>query len=265
LMSAGLTFNRDAATLVGSDAWLGRFLDFQPSLVGFLRYVLVEVFSPAKVYGAPDAPYNPILWTMSVELAGSLLVFLYWYLQPGLGQPRKVLVGLVAMLACFGSYYALFFVGVLLSCWRADGTLDRLRAHRLWQWLAPPLALAAAMLNAFAYSGASHRHLNILCSVTIVSALYTSRLSLRFFRSAASRFLGDLSFPLYLIHFAIIVSITSWWIMQAGTVTPTIAVEITCGSVLLALLAAFVFRQVERRVLARSDAWLIGLLRAAPL
>lgn len=253
LMSAGLTFNKEAAVLVRRQGWLGAFLNFEPNIIGLLLYVLVGVFSPADVYVEPVTQYNPVLWTMSIELAGSALVFLFWYLAPGLRRQRGLLIGLVAVLSCLGSYYALFFFGMLMSRFRVDGVLQRFRASRGWQVLAPLLVVVAGYANAAHYEAGNIRQFNLLCAAVLVFCFYTSRPALVFFRSPASRLLGEISFPLYLIHFAVLVSYTSWWIVASGTITTVLAIEIAAISAFLSVVAAIAFRQVEKLALRPID------------
>lgn len=260
LMSFGWTWNRLAAAAVNSEGWLGQFVNFKPGVVSFARYVLIEVFSPTKVYSAPSPQYNPMLWTMPVELAGSMLVFVFWYLAPALKSLRGALFLLVGAMLCLGSYYSLFFFGVLLSQWRADGLLERFRTRAAWQVAAPILIVVAAYLNAANYEGENHRHLNLVCSMLLVFCFYTSRISLQVFRSRLSLFLGEVSFPLYLTHLAVIVSLTSWLIVRAGHVDAAAALEISLASVAVALVVAAAFRRVEKASLRRIDQQLGRLL-----
>jgi peptidoglycan/LPS O-acetylase OafA/YrhL len=266
LMKTGLVFNKPAGQIATFYGWLGGVIDFVPRWQSYASYVLLEVFNPLVVYGAPPAIYNPMLWTMSVELAGSGLVFLFWYLRPSIRRPRSVLAVLVLALAALGSLYALFFFGVLLSQWRSDGSIDRWRARRAAQIGAPLVAVAAALLHArFSEGAPAFRHVSLLCSIVLVVCLYTSRPALRILRSRFSRYLGEISFPLYLTHFAVIVSLTSFLIVRQGSLSTASALGISAASIVAALLLASAFRAIERAVLRRFDARLNALLLARPL
>ena len=261
LMRAGWVFNREAGAIATFYGWLRGVLDFPPSALGFLRYVLVEVYTPSVVYTPPPAIYNPMLWTMSVELAGSALVFLFWYLSPSLARPRTVLAASAAVLSVLGSFYALFLLGMLLSQWRADGRLQRWRADRRWQFLAPCLALAAATGHAvLEEQSRGYRHASLAAAAVLVGCCYTSRPLLALFRSRLSRWLGNVSFPLYLTHFAVIVSFTSWCVVATAPLTPTKAWAVAAASLAVALLVAAGFRPVERIALRAVDARLLRLL-----
>lgn len=259
LLRSGLVFNKSAGLIVQS-GWLASFLDFEPSVASYLRYVLIEVYSPAKVYGPPVTQYNPMLWTMPVELAGSILILLFWYLAPGLKCAHRVLFAVSAVLTALGSYYALFFIGMTLSFFRHNGTLDRLRGHSAWQFAAPVLFLLSIFGHGMLQNQGGVRHLTILSAAVIVFCAYTSNPLLWFFRSAPSRFLGNVSFPLYLIHLSVIVSFTSWWIVEAGTISPSTAIVICCGSIAATLVVSAVFRSLEQTTLRMVDRYLIALL-----
>jgi peptidoglycan/LPS O-acetylase OafA/YrhL len=265
LMKTGLVFNKPAGQIATFYGWLGGVIDFVPGWLGFGRYVLLEVFNPWVVYGAPPVVYNPMLWTMSVELAGSGLVFLFWYLRPAIRHPRGVLAALVLALGVLGSLYALFFFGVLLSQWRADGRIDRWRERAAVQFAAPLFAVAAALLHArFEEGAAAFRHVSLVCSMVLVVCLYASRPALRFLSSSFSRYLGEISFPLYLTHFAVLVSFTSFLIVRQGTLSTASALGITAASIVVALALASAFRVVERAVLRRVDVRLNALLLPVP-
>ena len=263
LLSSGLVFNKPAGLIVES-GWLASFLNFEPSIASYLRYVLIEVYSPAKVYGAPVTQYNPMLWTMPVELAGSVLILLVWYLAAGLKRARHVLAVVSLLLAALGSYYALFFVGMLFSVFRQSGTLDRLRKHSAWQVAAPALFLMSIFGHGMLENQAGVRHLTILSAAVTVFCAYTSNPLLWIFRSAPSRFLGHISFPLYLIHLSVIVSFTSWWIVKAGTVSPSTAILICFGSIAVTLVVSAVFRSLEQSTLRLVDKHLTELLVPVP-
>jgi peptidoglycan/LPS O-acetylase OafA/YrhL len=261
LASIGLTWNKPAGERVGSE-WLSRFLDFDPSVVSYLRYVLIEVYSPTKIYGAPSVQYNPMLWTMPVELGGSVLVLLFWYLSPSLRRQDWVLACVTAALAAFGSYYALFFAGMLLSRMRSTGVLNRFIADKRWQVAAPVVFLVALFGHGLLGNREGVRHISLLSAIAIVFCAYTSGLLLTFFRTGLSRFLGDVSFPLYLRHLSVIISLTSYWILGSGPfVSANAAIAISAGTASVCLILAFAFRQVERNALRAMDRRLNFLLR----
>ncbi len=163
------------------------------------------------------SPTIPSFWTMSIELIGSLLVALYLYISGKLRNPNGILYCLIGFLIAMRSFYALFFVGVLLGQFRLNGTLDQFRSSARWK-IAFPVVLTGCIALIFAGRRlpAIEGHLNIVVAAVLVFAAYTSSSAIAFFSSRLSRFLGDISFPLYLVHFSLIVSFTSYWIVQSA-------------------------------------------------
>jgi peptidoglycan/LPS O-acetylase OafA/YrhL len=116
LMKYGLMFHREAAQQVASP-WLWGFLNFEPTFAGLFIYTLRDVYFG---FAAPT-PYNGFLWTMMVELSGSYYVFLACFMLPYVKRPPYLVALVAALMLAFGSYYGLFFVGVLFALWRRDG------------------------------------------------------------------------------------------------------------------------------------------------
>lgn len=260
LMRFGLTFNKEAGSIVHSEGWLGGVLDFKPAVVDFLRYVLIDVYSPLKQYGAPATEFNPMLWTMSIELPGSYLVFLFWYMFPVLKQGRGILLAALLVLFGFGSYFALFFFGMYLAMLRVDGVIERFRQNHAWQFVAPLVVILSGVVIGLSHEAGERRHINLLCSAALVFSFYTSRPMLGFFRSRLSLFLGEISFPLYLLQFAVIVSLTSYLIVEFAPLSGFAAAAIASVSAIVCLVAAAAFRPIEAGLLRVIDRRLKNLL-----
>ena len=113
LLKAGLFFNTAAATTPeNSSGWLGTFYRFDADLKNVLMFASYDVFFRYD----EDTTYNSSLWTMPIELAGSVLIYAY------LGIFRtteaiywKVALLATAALAMVGPPYACFMVGYLIA------------------------------------------------------------------------------------------------------------------------------------------------------
>ena len=77
LMKAGLTFNIEAGIIIHREDWLVSVIQFQPNILELLYYAFYKVYDGHSSL----ISYNPFLWTMSVELIGSMLVFLFLYVS----------------------------------------------------------------------------------------------------------------------------------------------------------------------------------------
>jgi peptidoglycan/LPS O-acetylase OafA/YrhL len=246
LDQSGLVFSRAAASLVHRDQWMGAWLQFPLTFSYTLHYSLFDVFVSENFGRA----VNPMLWTMQVELLGSFIVFAILLVWRRFSRPRTMLLGLfvVAMAAPTGSaanYLSCFFAGVAFADWRARGVIDALAARCAWGPLAAICFVGAA-------DGARHclgvEQGKTAIAIVLTLAVYASPPLAAFFSGRLSRALGRISFPLYLIQFPVLMSVTSWLIVQAGaggSLSLSAIWAISLASVAACLLAAIAFAPVE--------------------
>ena len=263
IMVMHFDYHMAASAILQRPDWLGDFLQFNASFFKFLRYALLGVY----VAHTRELSYNPFLWTMSVEMAGSMLVFLFCYLWPRLRSPQWVCFGLIIWLTIIGSLFALFFAGVLLGYLRQQGYLDKLLQDRMHKLLATGIVIGVAgMLIATSginLSGA-FLPLMLLVSMLLVFSFYTQSGFKAFFSNKLSHFLGDISFPLYLVHFQVLISLMSWLVVRdyalKGVIDQGAMLRFACISVAASLFIAWCFRQTEKFVLKRVDAIVLKIL-----
>jgi peptidoglycan/LPS O-acetylase OafA/YrhL len=265
IMKMGLDHHREAAAVLHCGEWLGAFLPFSPSLVDCVRYSLINVY----VAHTRESSYNPLLWTMSIEMIGSMLVFLLCYLWLKLRRNELVCLVMVVSLTVLGSFFSLFVAGVLLGHWRHRGLLDRFLASRAHQFVVPWLILGGMMGYVFEGApGSPHYVLRKLLvpslAMMLVFCAYTQRGLKAFFRSAPSRFLGRISFPLYLIHFQVLISLMSWLVVHdvalQGGLDPRQLLGDGVIAVAASLVAAWCFGLTERYALKIVDRRVLRLL-----
>lgn len=268
LMRAHLTFNHQAAPIVGS-GWLGGFLSFSPSVFSMLNFSFSRVFLDFAAY--PNS-YNRFLWPMPVELVGSFLVFGFCY---GIARrPRALHLTLAAMLIALGisEYFSLFFAGLAFALLRQRGVFERVRATAFGRVGAPALIVAAIAIDTI--DATSHLFLNdrapiegrlySILAMAIVFGIYSNRRLVQFFGNRVSRWLGTVSFPIYLLHFAVMCSLTSFLLLETRPGGPGVYTAIASISILVTVAAAWVFEKLERYSLRRLDRALRSFLGPAP-
>lgn len=276
VMALGLTYNRDAAVLVRRDPWLGSFLTFDPTLSGAVGYALFGVFGGT----ATPAIYNTFLWTMPIELVGSLLVFSYLHIIHRLRHPVVVTLFLIVVAGCLSEFYDLFFFGILLAQLRAGGTLDRLRRSAVGWVGGLLLILAAYCLEVYYFDYPApdpastelpalvetvfRNHEKTVLAVLLVCGSYVSLPALWFFRCGISMFLGRISFALYLLQFPVICSFESYLITThpASVAAPAFVAAAAGGSVLLTIVLATLFSRVDDLALRSVSGWIKALFVA---
>ena len=160
---------------------------------------------------------DPVLWTMQTELYGSFLVFALLALFAGVR--RRWLVWAVATLIFYNGYYLAFILGVALADLqgRADG------------WEAPyPLVLVLVTLGVWCGSypyygaetglwsmlpaiGSAHKPVfyHVLGAFLLIGATSVFAEAREVFTLRPFRFLGRVSYSLYLIHFPLICSVAT--------------------------------------------------------
>jgi peptidoglycan/LPS O-acetylase OafA/YrhL len=173
----------------------------------FLRTTLVELYRGNVVR------LDPPLWTMRIELFGSLGTYLLVRMLPRRAQVAAAVLWLLSCLNLGGPtiFYAMFPVGLMFErAWRAG----HLR-HRGWLWLAP-LAVGFAlgghpwfvpMLKPFADRFGDVTVTNFIASLSatcLFLAVLIGAPVQRILTSAAAQFLGRNSFALYLLHFPLL-------------------------------------------------------------
>jgi peptidoglycan/LPS O-acetylase OafA/YrhL len=260
LMRSGLTFNAEAAALVKTDAdWLARSLNFEPSLFSMLNFSFSRVFG-----GGTYSNYNAFLWPMPIELFGSFLVFAFCYGIARRPQALRIVWWTVAVVFLISEYYCLFFAGLAFSLLRRQGHFDRLRYSAVGRWAAPCGLLLCVAVNMLDYATNLNlnRHLplqqrlNSVLAITIVYGVYCNASLVRFFGNSVSRWLGRISFPIYLLHFSVICSFTSYLIVRSnrtGVLDSSHALLIGAATVAVVFAAAVVFERLERATLRQVD------------
>lgn len=225
-----------AARINGSD-WLASFANglrdapMNPTVADAIRQTL-WVFLYKK-----DYYYNTNLWTMYYEFYGSLLAFLIVFLisrMPEAPPWRIVVLHVLAALACSREYLFLYFIaGSLVAyCFKTKPALFEIPVRT---------NILMAALAVACYSTENVPALLIGATLTLISLLSPNRVSNSLAQSWGG-FLGKLSFPLYLVHTIVILTVSSATYLAMATIGASKYVNlpvtffVTCAvSTLLAL------------------------------
>jgi peptidoglycan/LPS O-acetylase OafA/YrhL len=259
-MVLGLDFHVQATEVLQRQDWLGQFLQFNASIIGLFRYSLIGVY----ITHTRELSYNPVLWTMSIEMIGSMLVFLLCYLWSRLKNPHWVCAALIIWLTALGSFYALFFAGTLLGYFRQQGYLKNLIDSKRYQLWASCILIA--IVGILIVTKGMHKPivLTLPLAMLLVFCFYTQGHLKAFFSNKFSHFLGEISFPLYLVHFQVLISLMSWLVIKdyavKGSIDQVAFIGFACVTVLVSVFVAWCFRLIERQVLKRADALVLPIL-----
>lgn len=253
LMAHGLAYHQEAAKLTNNTT-LSQYLPQQPDFSEALVYALSGVYMNYSFHthggfldSLPTA-YNPVFWTISVEMGGSILVFLFLYIFPRLAKPYSVLLFLCIAFLLLSRTFAGFFFGLLFGYFRQQGWLNKWRANLYWQYISSS-ALALYVLSFSLPINYANRDISLVAAVCLVFLFYTNNSMMYFFRTPFSKWLGSISFPLYAIHFPVLISLSSALIISSensGGLTSTAMATISCISILVSLLLAALLRRIEQ-------------------
>ncbi|MCD8198514.1 MAG: acyltransferase [Lachnospiraceae bacterium] len=218
LMTLGLYQNGAAAALAGSEEWFAGFNSFSPSFPGMLWESLVGCF----LFGSND--YLGVLWTMRALFLGAFLDYALAALVGG-RRWRWTVYAVLAALLLRTDFLAIFLGYVLCDFVHTGGKLrDALCGNRALNWLffAAGLYFMSYPSAGFGYERTiwgglpfvfvNYYHvLGVLCFVFAAQNLEAVQ---RFFSLGPFRFLGRISYSLYLIHFPVIATFGTWFLLS---------------------------------------------------
>jgi peptidoglycan/LPS O-acetylase OafA/YrhL len=258
LLAAGAYHNKEAGAVVGS-SWLSGWYQFPPSFLDMIWRSLVTTF-----FVGDATIYNPNLWTMQPEFVGSFLVFLINAFSAN-RYVRTALLLLWAVLADLriDSYLPLFAAGALLFEFEAEMThlakscsalafaalasfglylgVMQVAQHGQFVWWYSWLPQLSDDPN----NNVMHWHglgAILLTATTLLAPFLQAALG-----SAVGRYLGRISFVLYLIQIPVICSFTSWVVIAMGE-EPKLLVIAVAGvstALLIFLISTATYRLID--------------------
>lgn len=220
IMALGLYKNLDAGQDLTKSGWLTMwYRAFEPSFVGMIRESLLDAFITGH------ANYNSNLWTMKIELIGSILVFCIFAIFKS--PNRRAGAALALAIILLQTYYALFAVGVIYYVMEARfrGVITAAIGQPRWR-----NAIAFCVCVAGLYLGSCpatppdmvrdwHAFLprsipapawHMVGAALLVAGLLFCTTVQRWLSGNFGAYLGRISFVLYLVHLPLICSFTSW-------------------------------------------------------
>jgi peptidoglycan/LPS O-acetylase OafA/YrhL len=255
LMVIGWDFHQEAAILVKRESWLGVILPFSPDFLDMIYYSLIQVYAGGSVKNS----YNPILWTIAIEFLGSGLVLAYLYLFQHLKKPIVFLLGVTGVLFVVLPHYSALFIGVGFGYLRWVGVFSQLRQDSNIQLILCGLLMLLLMVQQFLPMELwNSDHWNVVQAAMLIFIFYGSTILLCFFKNEISQFLGRLSYPIYVIHFPVLISLSSYLIVIADRwhwlngVSAALIVVISIG---VSFSAAYLLMMLERVYLVAVSSW----------
>lgn len=251
--------------------WMAETYQFTPSLTGAIYNGLIGIY-------AGDNAYNGPLWTIGIELWGS--IFLFGYAALFIKSRNLILISVITsatLIAAFkiqGIYYSLFIAGAVIA---ADDRLigkwplviPALYLGSIDQWSPDALALFGAVrlpLATFNDTVAPHA----IAACLLLSAVLGSQAIRRALETKLAQWLGRISYSLYAIHiivlfsagnavFLLVAGAGHIWLGALAAIAVTISVTMA-----LAHLSYLYIDLPSQRLAKRLGARLIGKGAGAP-
>ena len=218
-----------------------------------------------------ESLFNNVLWTMQIELIGSLGLFLIY--GAARGRPRHVAIGLgLAVLVTgltFQFAYLAFALGAILQeLWRRGW-------HRTpWVWMPVAAFVLGVALGGFGRGahdrlglplpldiislklGKPEGAMPVVAATLILYGVLTSPALARTFSTAVPQWLGRVSFPLYLVHVPLLYTViaylyVAWDLGLAAAFALYLA---------LTLVLAFVFTLLVEEPTLKTTRWVRGVI-----
>lgn len=244
-----LNQNVQAGEIVNRSDWLGSALSGVPaSPLYFLKWVLFGVYGEQK----SGLSINPFLWTMHYELIGSMLVFVVLLAYRYVANPWLIILTTASVLAMVDegySNYSCFLFGIWIASARQSGFLQKLAEIKNSQPTSAVVIGVVAVVGGLKRLNGGFVWEHAVCfAVPLMIAAAVNKQATSFLSSRVSVFLGKISFPIFLLQFPVIVSITSWAIVYAyadGAITNWDAVWIASLSLCASIVVSALFLPVE--------------------
>lgn len=212
----GLFANIPVADLTSSKPWFNHFWRGDFDFSKFLINLTTASFSRGDIY-------NPPLWTIKIELYGSMMVFLFVLL---FGQFKfRLLISILLVFVFYDSLYQGFWVGLSIA--------EIVKNHSYKRPLISNTTLYSLAIILFVYFSSyphyvSHDFLNrtiyailpddkgfgggypMLAALLMFILLVSSARLKKYLNKPLFQFLGHISYGLYVMHFLVLGSLSSW-------------------------------------------------------
>lgn len=217
LMKIG-AYHNGAAALISKSEWFVGFNSCEPSVIGMLKEAFFDSF-----FGVASN-YNNILWIIKYEFLGSLLVFALLYVT-GNWKYRDILYILLIGL-CIRNDYVCILIGMLMcDVMQNQSTfIGKICKNKFILFIS---MIFGMLLATYPAAGVNLEHtiyriLGVprviifydIGAALLFGVLLNSTMLQKIFNTRSLNFLGKYSFGIYLVHFPIIATFSSWILVE---------------------------------------------------
>jgi peptidoglycan/LPS O-acetylase OafA/YrhL len=217
LINAGLFFNLEAGAIQERySGWASVFYKDPVGLMKVLTFSFYDVFFRFNHYTG----LNPPLWTMSVELFGSFIIYAYLLIfRSGERVYWVVAVLLAVAFAVSQSYFLCFIAGYLIAeLVRKYPPGSKVNWVTAMERFSFSVFMTLLVVSYYLKGPKSVNTGSFIAIGFVLFASYSGPVK-GFLTNRLSTLLGSVSFPLYLIHIAVLCSLSSFlfiWFYKVG-------------------------------------------------
>ena len=203
-----------------SREWLAGSFNISTDVFKLVKNMFLDVFL------FKDNTYNPVLWTMTYELLGSLLIFAFLFIIHPI-KYKMSLYGLlvIILLLTRNDYYAAFILGVILNKYVVQKQMTS-KSFNVPIWLLWLLFIIGFYLssypscinikNTIMYGAIAFPWLNnetfyhVIGAFIIMFVVVNSQKVQAALSGKVLNYIGKISFSFYLLHFIILCSLSCY-------------------------------------------------------
>ncbi len=216
----GFMHNATLGPVTKTNDWLSGAFDRDGGLYDVLKNMFVDVFF------FKDNKYNPVLWTMTYELLGSMLIFSFLLITHPFKYKMSLYAGLILLLFYTGNnFYAAFILGVLLNKHIVQQQQSASKPISIPKWLSalgiiigiyfcsypicynPENTMFALITWPFM---ASYEFFHVVGSFILMFVICHSTSLKMALSGKIVKYIGNISFSFYLLHFIILCSFSCY-------------------------------------------------------
>jgi peptidoglycan/LPS O-acetylase OafA/YrhL len=233
-------------SIIHKDSWVTRFVSVPHNILFYIKYIFWNVFVWHDV--------NDIrliisyLWTMHYEFVGSFILFFALFFYRHIRR-YWVVMGAFGFALCLPKetgVFSCFVFGSWCAFLRAQGIFARLQMR--FTAAATGVVVLVALAEGYANAKGLFWDRKEIFAIPLVFGIWSSRTLCLFLTNGLSRLLGVLSFPVYLVQYPVMLTYTSWIVLQAAQaniLTPIVVPLLGVSSIIMSYGAAALFVPVE--------------------
>lgn len=209
--------NVDLGTITKGGDWLAGSFTQTGGIFDVIKNVFIDVFF------FKDNKYNPVLWTMTYELLGSLLLFSFLLIIHPLKHKTKLYVALILILFITqNNFYAAFILGALLNKYIIQKQQTTVFFPK---WLLALCFITGLFFSSYPMCNdisktmyqfitlpflINYEFYHVIGSFIVMFVILHSTILKAILSSRIFSFIGKISFSFYLLHFIILCSFSCY-------------------------------------------------------